>query len=305
MTYSPIIVFAFNRPEKLKKTINSLLSNPESKESDLFVFVDGPRADKTSDNDKVQAVRDIVTSITGFNKVVYTFSKINKGLAQSIITGTTDVIKEYGRVIVLEDDLYVSADFLRYMNQMLDTFEHDNRVFQVSGFSCRVQRPKDYYYDVYFSGRSHSWSWGTWKDRWKTVDWDVSDFDEMLANKKQQKAFCTYGSDLYGMLSDYMKGRNNSWYIRFNYAMHKQSRYSVCPLRSLVRNDGFGEDATHCNTYNRYKTDFESKHIGIFRVATTIQPDKRLMQEAVKYWSIPYRIYGKGMNIINKMFSKN
>lgn len=295
MAFAPIIIFAFNRLDSLKRTVRSLQANKEFELSDLFIFVDGPRLNKIGEKEKVEDVRNFVKSITGAKSINYFFHDSNLGLATSIITGTTRIIEEYNRVIVLEDDLYVSQDFLRYMNQMLDLFENDERVFQVSGFSCQVTRPKNYESDVYLSGRAHSWSWGTWKNRWDTVDWDVKDFAILSADKKKQKAFCKYGSDLYGMLAGYMSGKNNSWYIRFNYAMHKQSRFSVCPLRSLVRNDGFGDDATNCRAYNRYKISFEVSHEGPFSVSPDILPNDNLMKEAVKYWSIPYRIYGKLM----------
>ena len=53
MTYAPIVVFGFNRPDALKNTIASLLRNEEAKDSDLFVFVDGPREGKVGEQEKV------------------------------------------------------------------------------------------------------------------------------------------------------------------------------------------------------------------------------------------------------------
>ena len=53
MIYAPIAVFGFNRPDALKNTISSLLRNEEAKDSDLFVFVDGPRGGKVGEVEKV------------------------------------------------------------------------------------------------------------------------------------------------------------------------------------------------------------------------------------------------------------
>lgn len=293
MNYAPIIIFAFNRLDSLRHTVDSLLSNNEVKDSDLYVFVDGARPNKAGEQEKVCSVQEYVKTITGFRSVTWRFADSNKGLAASVISGTTEVIEKYGKVIVVEDDLYLSQSFLCYMNEMLDRYEQDNRVMQVSGYSSRLARKCDYTWDVYLSERAHSWSWGTWKDRWETVDWDVTDFPQLRASRKLQRAFCKRGSDLYGMLKGYMEGRNNSWYIRFNYSMYKQHRYSVCPVRSLVRNDGFTAEATHCNTYNRYKIDFENNHEGLFSVPEHLEPNERIMRDSVKYWSLRYRIYGK------------
>lgn len=293
MNYAPIIIFAFNRLDSLRHTIASLTLNKEAKDSNLYIFVDGPRPNKEGEVEKVKAVQEYAKAISGFKSVNHRFSNSNKGLAASIISGTTEIISKYGKVIVIEDDLYLSQSFLHYMNEMLNKFEGDERVMQVSGYGSRLTRPCDYTWDVYLNERAHSWTWGTWKDRWDTVDWEVKDFPQLKANRKLQRAFCKRGSDLYGMLKGYMEGKNNSWYIRFNYSMYKQHRYSVCPVRSLVRNDGFTAEATHCNTYNRYKIDFEEYHNGLFSIPKHLVPNERIMRDAVKYWSLRYRIYGK------------
>lgn len=114
MTYAPIVVFGFNRPDALKNTIASLLRNEEAKDSDLFVFVDGPREGKVGEKKKVREVREYVKSITGFKSLHYTFAKNNKGLANSIIGGVSEVINQYGRVIILEDDIVLSNNFYHF-----------------------------------------------------------------------------------------------------------------------------------------------------------------------------------------------
>lgn len=298
--YAPIVVFAFNRLKVLTNTINSLKENPEAKGSDLFVFVDGARPHKKGEAEKVKAVQDFVLTIRGFKSVHHRFSNENKGLGKSIIGGTTEIINQYGKVIVVEDDLYVSKSFLSFMNRMLNLYESDERIMQVSGYGCLLTKVEDYPYDAYINERGHSWSWATWKDRWATVDWEVKDFSELKASKSLQKKFNKRGSDLFRMLSSYMAGKNNSWYIRFNYSMYKQGRYSVMPIRSLVRNDGFGMEATNCTNYNRYKVDFEIEHNGEFKVPDRLEPCERIIANAVRYWSIPYRIYGKIMTYLTK-----
>ena len=300
--YAPIIIFAFNRLNSLKRTVSSLLENEEAKDSDLFIFVDGPRKSKNEEKKQVAAVQDFVKTISGFKSLTFKFAQENKGLAKSIIEGTTDVINEYNQVIVLEDDLVVSKSFLKFMNKMLKLYENDERVMQISGFGCKLTNLKNYPYDIYMNERAHSWSWATWKNRWDSVDWSVEDFETLKKSKKMQKSFNKRGSDLFKMLKGYMTGMNNSWFIRFNYSMFKQKRYSIMPVRSLVRNDGFGEDATNCKNYNRYKIDFESIHKNDFKVPNKIEPCERLIRNSVRYWSIPYRIYGKIMTFLTRFF---
>lgn len=177
MTYSPIVVFGFNRPDALRNTIASLLQNEEAKESDLFVFVDGPREGKVREKKKVREVREYVKSITGFKSLHYTFAENNKGLANSIIGGVSEVINQYGRVIILEDDIVLSNNFLSFLNQALVFYQNHNQVFSVCGESIRIKVPTDYTSDIYFAPRSGCWGWATWADRWNSVDWELKDWE--------------------------------------------------------------------------------------------------------------------------------
>ena len=169
MNTAPIIVFAFNRLDALKNTIDSLLQNEEAKLSDLFVFVDGPRENRQGEKEKVKAVQEYVMTINGFKSTKHFFSEHNKGLGKSIIEGVTQIIGQYGKAIVLEDDLVFSTNFLAFMNEGLDRYENEKKVFSICGYTNKVKIPKDYPYDAYFCTRSSSWGWATWKDRWETV----------------------------------------------------------------------------------------------------------------------------------------
>lgn len=162
MEYTPVILFAFNRPEGLKAIIESLLQNEEAKHSVLYVFVDGPRFQRKGEVENVEKVRDYVKSITGFKEVHYKFALQNKGLGNSVIKGVTEVINRYGKAIVLEDDLILAPNFLFFMNQGLDKYKEETSVFSICGYSNKVKVPKDYSYDTYFCTRSSSWGWATW-----------------------------------------------------------------------------------------------------------------------------------------------
>lgn len=170
MSLAPIIIFAFNRPKEFSRCVEHLQGNIEAKESPLYVFVDGARETKIGEKEKVKQVRDMASKISGFKTVTLKFSDKNKGLAQSIISGTNEVIAKYGRVIVLEDDLLPMPNFLCYMNQMLERYELEKSIFQISGFGLKIRRPTNYPYDVYYHYKAQSWSWAIWKDRWETVD---------------------------------------------------------------------------------------------------------------------------------------
>lgn len=249
---SPIVIFAFNRPDSLAKLIESLKRNPGWDLHDIYVFVDGPR-----DSVDVPKVYEVVKIARQLTERVFA-SEENKGLGESVIQGVLQVVKEYGRVIVLEDDLVLMPGFLSFMNNALERLESDNRIFSICGYGLKIKKPKDYEGAVYLSNRSSSWGWGTWADRWNSVDWNVADWEGLQSSRKLQRDFNRAGSDMYSMLKGYMEGKNRSWAIRFCYAQFRQNRYSVHPFRSLVTNEGFGTSATNCRQkYSRFKTDLD------------------------------------------------
>ncbi len=297
MIYSPIIVFAFNRPDNLRKSIDSLLFNPEAKESDLFVFVDGPRTEKAGENEKVQLVRDYVKNITGFKSLTYQFSKVNKKLGPSIIAGVTEVINEFGKAIIIEDDLVVTKNFLSFMNQGLELYKDNKRVFSICGYTNKVTRPANYSYDAYFCVRSSSWGWGTWKDRWERVDWELSDWWKHCLNKKK---FCKWGgSDCWKMLEDWHAGRNQSWAIRFCYSQFLSDSVSLFPIISKVANEGFDGEGTNCKSWSRFKYDFDNSRNKDFLFPDTLTINMSLYKDAMSYHSLWKRAYSKIMYLIH------
>lgn len=106
---APIALFAYNRPTHLGLVIKSLLSNPEAKFSDLFLFLDGANSEK--DIPLVNSVREVANGILGFRSIKIRSQSSNLGLSKSITAGVTEVVQDYGKVIVLEDDLFVSPFF--------------------------------------------------------------------------------------------------------------------------------------------------------------------------------------------------
>lgn len=308
MMLAPIVIFAFNRPDMLRNLVASLRNNPLYNESDKYVFIDGCRNE--SDKDKVSETVRVASEITE-NVAV---SEKNKGLGTSVISGVSEIINKYGRAIVLEDDLFCAPGFLIYMNQALDFYENDERVISVCGYGLKIRRPKNYSSNVYFSDRSSSWGWATWKDRWDTIDWNVSDWESIKNDKYMQKAFNHGGSDMYSMLKAYMEGRNKSWAIRFCYSQFRQGKFSVHPFESLVENDGFGVQATNCRQkYSRFKVNLDLKNYGVTAEAylngkesndiwlmhEKISVDNRILRQLHSYHSFIKRIYSKIRKIIN------
>ena len=186
---APIVLFVYKRPEQTKRVIESLKENDLARYSELFIFSDGFH--DMQDRESVISVRGYINKIKDsdwFSSVHVYESKTNKGLANSIISGVSKIISQYGKVIVLEDDLITSPLFLRYMNECLDYFEQDKRIWAVCGYTPELRSLKKYDRDVYLNYRASTWGWATWQDRWDDIDWDVSDYRRFRRN---QVVLCT------------------------------------------------------------------------------------------------------------------
>lgn len=252
----------------------------------LYIFVDGPKTKK--DQELVDAVYLSVSKIDGFKKVNIIKSNKNMGLAFSVINGVTDIIQKYGKVIVLEDDLITSPCFLEYMNDALNVYEKDAKIWSISGYSPNpINKNGKYREDVYLSVRGCSWGWATWKNRWDSIDWDVKDFLNSQERKRIRKAFNLGGNDLYFMLEDQVNGRINSWAIRWVYNQFQQSTFTVYPIKSLVTNIGLDFSGTHSSNNQKYYSPLSHKRL-------IIKSDLQLNDVLVKEFKSFYDLTPKG-----------
>ena len=250
---APVIMFVYNRLKHVKETVESLSTNKISRESDLFIYSDGPK--NSEDSIKVKSVREYLKTISGFKTIRIIEKEHNNGLANSVIAGVTEVLQKYPKVIVVEDDLRVSSDFLSFMNAALDFYSQNPKIFSISGYNFPIDIPTDYHYDVYLSYRASSWGWATWRDRWNKADWEVQDYQEFKKDKNTQRLFNRGGEDLTPMLHKQMKGIVDSWAIRWAYSHYKNNVYCLFPKKSFVVNIGMDNSGQHAKKSNRYTSD--------------------------------------------------
>lgn len=294
--YAPIVLFAFNRLNPLKRCVASLLANSEAAETDLIVFVDGARSNKEGEEEKVEAVRKFVTQITGFKSLETHFSNENRGLGPSLIAGITEVMNRYGRAIIVEDDIACSINFLSFLNQGLDYYKDKKDVFSISGETVKVKAPNDYLYDIYFAPRAGCWGWATWKDRWDTVDFELIDWESVKKNKRKFNKWG--GSDCFSMLNGWHTGKNKSWAVRFTYSQFLQGASSVFPVISKVSNVGFDDDGTNCKPvrFNRFEMIGDASGNKIFKFSDEVKEDPRMVKQRLHYSRLYVRIFYKIIN---------
>ena len=246
---SPILLFTYKRLKALEQTVAALEKNTLAKNSELFIFSDGPKNE--SDAQEITKVRAFLKTIKGFKTVTIKESKENKGLANSIISGVTEVMKFSESVIVIEDDLLTTPNFLSYMNTSLTKYKDSLQVFSIAGYSFNLGLENPSPNGTYFLYRGWPWGWATWRNRWKDTDWEVKDYVEFSQNRRLKNKFKRGGSDLNSMLEKQMRGSLDSWAIRWLYHQFKVDGLTLYPVYSKVYNIGFDDHATHTTGSNK------------------------------------------------------
>lgn len=290
---APIVLFSYKRLDTLKQTVTALQYNYLASKSDLIIYSDGPKNE--IDSIAVNEVRNYLETVNGFKSVRIVASFNNKGLANSIIEGVTEVLKKHEKVIVLEDDLVSSPNFLDYMNDALFFYQDDLRVFSISGFSIPIKSNETF--GVYFTKRASSWGWATWQYQWANIDWEVKDYEKFKFNFRRRYEFNKMGSDLSGMLDKQMRGKLNSWAIRWCYHQFKYDLFSVHPIISKISNIGFSIEASNTKEkYSRYTTELDNRNLVDFKFNKQVKMNKDFINQFIKPFSILTRIKYKLIN---------
>ena len=248
---APIIIFVYNRLDYVKNVVASLVQNKDAKDSDVFIFSDGPKNENAAP--KVAAVREYLDELAKahpFQNLTVVKAEQNKGLAKSIIDGVTRVMNEYGKAIIVEDDTVVSKDFLDYMNRGLEYYKADDKIWAIGGYSRSLKSAQAQPQDIYLTQRISSYTWASWKDRWDKVDWEMKYYPKFFFRLKERKQFAMWGDDRPYMLDAQACGKISSWAIRFEYSMMANNMYAILPAYSRAVCNGNDGSGTHSQKAN-------------------------------------------------------
>lgn len=276
MMCAPVVLFVYNRIEQTQKVIKALNDNRRSRETDLYIYSDAAKDEIEIENvKKVREYLKVFHKEHNFRHVEIIQATVNKGLEKSIIEGVSDIINKYGKIIVLEDDIETSSDFLDYMNQALIEYENDNKIWSVSGYTIDSKRIKKSGKDVFVGYRASCWGWASWADRWNKIDWEMKDYPNFIKSKKAQRDFNKGGADMTFLLKKQQNGEIKSWAIRWCYQQYKEGMLTVFPRNSKVRNIGLDGSGTNCGNVsikqqeviveNKWNFSYDDKDLRLYR----------------------------------------
>lgn len=268
---APVLVFAFARPDHLRRTMESLQANAEAGLTHVTVFCDGPR--NPSDVPQVEAVRRYVDALEGFASVSVVRQPHNLGLAQSVILGVTQMLEQHEDVIVVEDDLLLSPYFLKYMNDALNHYRHDERVASIHGYSYPTDRPLP---ATFFLRGADCWGWATWRRAWAGFNPDGRALLSELERQRRVRHFDFDGAYPYTrMLRDQISGKNSSWAVRWHASCYLAGKLTLYPGRSLVENIGNDASGTHSIATSVYSGEIASRPVQVGNIDVAASENAR------------------------------
>lgn len=266
MTLAPIILFVYNRPWHTEQTLRALMANELAAKSELYIYADGPKPNATDEQlQKIHEVRQLIRQEQWCDKVHIVESEKNKGLADSIIGGVTEIVNKYGKIIVLEDDIVPTTGFLQYMNDALEMYKDDEQVMQVSGYiyphSIKIKS------ETLFLRVYSCWGWGTWKRAWNSFESDVNVHLQHYSTQEEIRYF-----DIDGHMPNYWqlvankKGEIYTWAVKWYASWLWAGGYNLFPRQSLVYNSGFDGTGEHCNNSDRRLNKVRINNISVNKI---------------------------------------
>lgn len=256
---APIALFVYNRPDHARRTIAFLKKNYLAEESRLFIFSDAARP---GDEDKVNEVRELIANVEGFKNVEVVKRPHNFGLANSVIDGVTRLSKEYGKVIVLEDDVITSPHTLQYFNEGLKKYEHVEQVMHITAYMYNLK--ENNLPETFFLRIASSQAWATWDRAWKSFEPDI-DLLMSKFNRASKHEFEVEGAmNFWKHMKHFKAGKNNSWAIRWYASVFLNKGLSLNPRVSLIDNIGHDGSGVHSAVGEIYRSPIYPKRITSF-----------------------------------------
>ena len=271
----PVIIFCYNRPNKLKNLLNEIKKNSDYKSYKYFFFCDGPK-----NNLEIKKCKYVFEIASNFNVKFKSIkkNKINLGLSKNIISGLNIMFGNYDSAIILEDDLSISKNTLKFLSQMLFKYRNHKNIGSITAYSY-IHNFNQFDNKLYLVSRHCSWGWGTWKNVWNKINWN--DY------RIKKDGFSKGGYDLKILLQGQKKNLINSWAIRFNLFCHNNNLKCIMPRYSLVNNLGFDKDGTHTKKRFFRNTLLKKKKINLINYLNNQPAKNSSVSNKIRYMHKP------------------
>ncbi len=243
-TQNAVLMLVFNRPDVTEQVFQAVRNVRPPR---LYVAADGPRPGRPQDEETTALVREVFKQVDWPCEVHTRFLTENLGCRNAVSSAIDWFFSKEEQGIVLEDDVLPSPAFFSYCDTMLERYKHDERVFSVVGNNLVepwYQHPESYFFSKVF----FVWGWASWRRAWQHYDVNMAAWPNTrlqvnaLPYKPKQKLHHAYWDLVFDLA---FKNQISTWDHQWTFAHWENNAVCVTPANNLVRNIGFGADATH------------------------------------------------------------
>ena len=242
MDTAPVLLLAYNRPEKLRNLISRVRALQPSV---VLISVDGPKNSQPNDADLVLASQEAVQLIDWNAKIETRFRSTNLGLRLAVQDSVDWAISKYGKVVVIEDDAVPGPQLLDFFNYNLQKFANEDSVMHISGYNVVPENLLRANTGSRYSRYPESFAWATWDRSWKHYDANLTwGLEASVQEIAQITGSLTSAVRWKINFNDAATGRIGSWAYRWISSIWSQNGTTVAPNKNLLSYSGF-DHGTH------------------------------------------------------------
>lgn len=277
----PIVLIAYNRYSHFVETLDTLSKNLSANKSEIFIFIDGPK--NKNDLEKINQIYNYsLTKSDSFLKLNIIKRPNNFGLAKNIISSVNQIINKTGAVIVLEDDIITSPNFLNFMNDALNYYEDKKKVWHINAhIFCNDQNKSN----SFFLWRlMNCWGWGTWKDRWQYFDDDIEKLLKKFSQNEKHEFNIDGSYDFWLQVKENKAGLIKTWAIFWYATIFLNRGLCLSPYFSFTKNIGLDGSGVNSGTYKALQDSQKINFYGKFTPVDQIQENTEKFLELKEYY---------------------
>ncbi len=233
----PVLLLGYNRPNQMRGLIQSLA---HQKPKVILLAVDGPRNNRPNDAELVRRTQDLTSEINWDAEIRTRFRNSNLGLRRAVVDAVTWANSEYGKVIVLEDDVRAGPQLLDFLKYNLKTHQENIKIAHINGYNLV---PKEHLTNPNAASRlsiyPESYAWATWDRAWQKYDDNLTWAKNASLGDIKKICGSTVGALRWKQnFSDAEAQRIDTWAYRWLASMWEQRWLMVSPNRNIAKYEG-------------------------------------------------------------------
>jgi hypothetical protein len=274
-----VLLLGFNRPELLRKRINEIY---ESKVENLYISIDGGSESHTLEMGLLkQYAKKKLSELQCFN---LNHHKDNLGLVRHITREISNILTKHQYIIVIEDDIKISTNFINNMINGLNIHKRDSSIGIVTGFSPLHFRYLKNKWRI--SRYPYIWGWACSRAVWQSYTYDLSEVDieqKLLDSKSWNDLKPSQKIKWLNLFRKVQVNPLETWDSQLVYLSYCKDFINLAPIFTIVGNEGFNDSrAVHTKSKKpKFVTTLNINHTIITKKSKTLNT---ILNFVDKFW---------------------